>query len=341
MASAAGAETEALPFRTVGARIGFVSEPEIYGPPHPRLPSPRPFGGRSGLFSSVVTRMLAADGADSLLPACLTQRTPASMTFSDKLRAAQAATRSRLCVGLDPDPARFPAHLAADRGDAAVLTFNTAIIDATEDLACAYKLNLAFYEALGPDGWRALADTIRAIPDERLVILDGKRGDIGNTARRYAEGAFDRLGADACTVAPYIGRDAIRPFLQHASRCAFVLVATSNESGPDLQQAEVDGQPFYRLVARMAAEEAATQPGEVGFVVGATRPELLAELRENYPDVPFLIPGVGAQGGDPGAVIAASGGGPTLVNSSRSVLYASGGADFARAARDSAEALRD
>lgn len=263
------------------------------------------------------------------------------MTFSDKLRAAQAATRSRLCVGLDPDPARFPARLAADRADVGVLAFNTAIIDATEDLACAYKLNLAFYESLGPEGWRALADTVRAVPDDRLVILDGKRGDIGNTARRYAEGAFEQLGADACTVAPYMGRDAIRPFLQHAGRCAFVLVATSNESGPDLQQALVDGQPLYRLVARLAVEAAAEQPGEVGFVVGATRPELLAELRETYPEVPFLIPGVGAQGGDPDAVIAASRSGPTLVNSSRSILYASAGADFARAARDAAAALRD
>jgi orotidine-5'-phosphate decarboxylase len=119
------------------------------------------------------------------------------MTFSDKLRAAQSATGSRLCVGLDPDPARFPSRFAADRADVALLAFNTAIIDATEDLACAYKLNLAFYEALGPEGWRALADTVRAVPDDRVVILDGKRGDIGNTARRYAEGAFDRLGADA------------------------------------------------------------------------------------------------------------------------------------------------
>jgi orotidine-5'-phosphate decarboxylase len=263
------------------------------------------------------------------------------LTFADKLRAAQAATHSRLCVGLDPDPERFPAHLSADRADAAVLAFNTAIIDATEDLACAYKLNLAFYEALGAEGWRALADTVRAIPDDRLVILDGKRGDIGNTARRYAEGAFDRLGADACTVAPYMGRDAIRPFLQHAGRCAFVLVATSNESGPDLQHAVVGGEPFYRLVARLAADEAARQPGEVGFVVGATRPELLAELRGAYPDVPFLVPGVGAQGGDPAAVVAASGAGPLLVNSSRGVLYASSGVDFARAARHAAGRLRE
>jgi len=262
------------------------------------------------------------------------------MTFFDKLRAAQAATRSRLCVGLDPDLGRLPTSLSGDVRKR-VVTFNTAIIEATADVACAYKPNLAFYEALGPEGWQALADTVRAIPDDRLVILDGKRGDIGNTARRYAESAFDRLGADACTVAPYMGRDAIRPFLQHAGRCAFVLVATSNESGADLQQIEVDGEPLYQHVARLAAEEASKQPGEVGFVVGATRPELLAELRAAYPDVPFLIPGVGAQGGDPDAVIAASGDGPTLVNSSRSILYASSGSDFAQAAREAATALRD
>ena len=263
------------------------------------------------------------------------------MTFTDRLRAAQAATRSRLCVGLDPDPARFPPHLAADRAEAALLTFNTAIIDATEDLACAYKLNLAFYEALGPEGWRALADTIRAIPDDRLVLLDGKRGDIGNTARRYAEGAFDRLGADACTVAPYMGRDAIRPFLQHPGRCAFVLVATSNASAPELQALVADGEPVYRHAARLAVEAATGRPGEAGFVVGATRPEVLAELRAAYPDVPFLVPGVGAQGGDAAAVVRAADGGPLLVNSSRALLYASDGDDFAEAARRAAEVLRD
>ncbi len=262
------------------------------------------------------------------------------MTFAEKLRAAQAATRSRLCVGLDPDPARLPAHFGADRADAAVVAFNSAIVEATEEAACAYKLNLAFYEALGAEGWRALATTLRAVPEGRVIILDGKRGDIGNTARRYAEGAFGRLGADACTVAPYMGRDAIRPFLQAPGRCAFVLVATSNASGPDLQHAVVDGEPFYRLVARLAAEEAEENPGEVGFVVGATQPEQLAELREAYAEVPFLVPGVGAQGGDASAVVAAAGGGPLLVNSSRGVLYASSGRDFARAARTEAERLR-
>jgi len=263
------------------------------------------------------------------------------MAFTEKLRAAQTATGSLLCVGLDPDPARFPAKFSRARADDAVLAFNASIIDVTQDLACAYKLNLAFYEALGLQGWRALAETVRAIPDDRVVILDGKRGDIGNTALRYAEAAFERLGADACTVAPYMGRDAIRPFLQHTGRCAFVLVATSNESGADLQHIDVDGKPLFHRVAHLATEEALTQPGDVGFVVGATRPELLAELRNAYPDVPFLIPGVGAQGGDPRAVVAASGSGPTLVNSSRGILYASDGPDFANAARASAAALHE
>ncbi len=263
-----------------------------------------------------------------------------AMTFSDKLAAAQAATHSRVCVGLDPDPARLP-RLFRDRSPAdAVLAFNRAIIDATADLACAYKPNLAFYEALGADGWRVFAETVAMIPDDRLVIADAKRGDIGNTARMYARAFYDRVNADAVTVSPYMGSDAITPFLETEGRCAFVLVATSNPSGPELQDLVADGEAVYLRTAKLAVEAAADRPGEAGFVVGATRPGLLAEIRTAYPDVPFLVPGVGAQGGDAEAVVAAAGTGPLLVNSSRGILYASDGDDFAEAARHAAESLR-
>ncbi|MEP0545931.1 MAG: orotidine-5'-phosphate decarboxylase [Rhodothermales bacterium] len=263
------------------------------------------------------------------------------MTFTDKLRAAQAATRSRVCVGLDPDPARLPRSLRDLPPADAVLAFNRAIIDATADIACAFKPNLAFYEALGADGWHVFAETVAMIPDGRLVIADAKRGDIGNTARMYARAFFEGVDADAVTVSPYMGSDAITPFLETEGRCAFVLVATSNPSGPELQALVADGEPVYRRTARLAVEAAAERPGEAGFVVGATRPELLAEIRAAHPDVPFLVPGVGAQGGDAAAVVAAAGSGPLLVNSSRGILYASDGDDFAAAARRATESLRE
>lgn len=263
------------------------------------------------------------------------------MTFSEKLRAAQSATESRVCVGLDPDPARLPAPFLDRPNAAGVLAFNRAIIEATADVACAYKPNLAFYEALGADGWRVFEETVAAVPDGRIVIADAKRGDIGNTARMYARAFFERAGADAVTVSPYMGSDAVEPFLGAEGGCAFVLVATSNASAPELQGLVAGGEPVYRHAARLAVEAAEGQPGEAGFVVGATRPELLAELRAAYPDVPFLVPGVGAQGGNAAAVVEAAGSGPLLVNSSRGVLYASAGDDYEEAARRAASSLRD
>ncbi len=261
------------------------------------------------------------------------------MTFLDHLHAAQSATGSRLCVGLDPDPERLPAPLRGRPLPEAVLSFCVAITEATTPYTAAFKPNLAFFEALGPDGADVLAEVVGRIPEGRLVVADGKRGDIGNTAARYATALYDRLGADAATVAPYMGRDALLPFLQHEGRCAFVLAATSNPSAADLQQLVIDGEPFYRRVARMAVEAGREAPGTAGLVVGTTRPSLLAELREAHPETPFLVPGVGAQGGEAAAVLAANAGGPMLVNASRSVLYASDGADFADAAARAAQAL--
>jgi orotidine-5'-phosphate decarboxylase len=256
------------------------------------------------------------------------------MTFAARLADSQSATRSRLCVGLDPDPARLPRPLAgaADPAEAAA-AFCRAIIDATADVACAYKPNLAFFEALGAPGWRAFETVVRAVPEGRVVIADAKRGDIGNTAARYAAAFFERLPCHAVTVSPYMGRDALEPFLAHAGRCTFALVLTSNPGAADLQLLQTGGRPLYEHVARLAAEAGARQPGETGFVVGATRPAPLAELREQHPDIPFLIPGVGAQGGDARAVIEAAASGPVIVNASRAVLYASDGDDFQEAAR--------
>ncbi len=260
--------------------------------------------------------------------------------FSVRLRDAVADAGAPLCVGLDPDPAR----LGVAGGDAEaerVVEFCVAITDATRHVAAAYKPNLAFFEAL-VDGWSILEVVCEVVRDTgRLLILDGKRGDIGNTGRRYAAALYDRLGGDAATVAPYMGADSVEPFLEHDGRCAFVLVATSNPGAVDLQHLVVDGEPVYRRVARLAAEAGAANQGETGFVVGATRPALLADLRRAHPDVPFLVPGVGAQGGSVTDVLAANAGGPLLVNASRSILYASEGPDFARSATEAAEQLAE
>lgn len=264
---------------------------------------------------------------------------PPAAAFADRLADAQAAT-SPLCVGLDPDPARLPASLrrgsdtAADDTAASVLAFNRAVIAATAGVACAYKLNFAFYEALGPDGFRVIRDTIDAVPAGRLVIADVKRGDVGHSARQYAKAVFETLRCDACTVAPYMGRDSVLPFLGYPGRAAFVLARTSNAGAADVQARVSEGAPIYLHVARLVRAWDADAKGAAGLVVGATAPEALAELRAACPTLPFLVPGVGAQGGDPAAVMraAATDAGAVLVNASRSILYASPGPDFAEAA---------
>ena len=264
---------------------------------------------------------------------------PHPAPFAERLAAAVAETGAPLCVGLDPDPDRLPAALAAGGAEGAA-AFCEAVVAATAEWAAAFKPNLAFFEAYGPDGWDALAAVCAVVRRAgRLLVLDGKRGDIGHTGRRYASALYDGLGADATTVAPYMGADSVAPFLEHPGRCAFVLVATSNPGGADLQALDVGGEPLYRRVARLAAEAVPDGGGAAGFVVGATRPALLAGLREAHPAVPFLVPGVGAQGGEAADVLDANAGGPLLVNSSRGVLYASSGPDFAEAAAEAAADL--
>jgi orotidine-5'-phosphate decarboxylase len=225
-----------------------------------------------------------------------------------------------------------------------VRAFCSAIVEATAPYACAFKPNFAFFEALGPAGLTVLDQILATVPDDCLLIGDAKRGDIGHSARFYAQSVYEDLGLDACTVSPYLGGDSVAPFLKHEDTCTFVLARTSNDGAADLQEAcTCDGTPLYRHVAQKAGAWAQGHPGEAGLVVGATAPEALSQLRDDAPTLPFLVPGVGAQGGSPSAVMdaAATADGPVLVNSSRSILYASDGPDYADAAADAAQSLRD
>jgi orotidine-5'-phosphate decarboxylase len=259
--------------------------------------------------------------------------------FFAKLREAIQRNDSFLCVGLDPDPARLP--------EKDVAAFNRAIVEATADLACVYKPNLAFYEALGPQGMEVLQRTVEAIPKGIPVIADGKRGDIGSTAQAYARALFDVYGFDAATVNPYLGGDALSPFLERADRGVFVLCRTSNPGGADLQDrliaADAGARPLYEVVAELARDKWNAH-GNVGLVVGATYPEELGRIRQLCPDMTFLLPGVGAQGADVAAAVRNAldeGGGGFIITSSRQILYASSGRDYAQAARRAAQALRD
>ncbi|HET7054128.1 MAG TPA: orotidine-5'-phosphate decarboxylase [Solirubrobacterales bacterium] len=263
-----------------------------------------------------------------------------------ELLAGHFAAGRHLVVGLDTDPDRIPASVAPGATDAErVVEFNRAIVAATADLAAAYKPNSAFYEALGDGGFQALAETtaaIRAAAPEAAVILDAKRADIGSTNAGYVAAAFDRLGADAITVHPYLGGEALAPFLERADKLVFVLARTSNPGAGELQDLVADGLPLYRHVARHVARDW-NGAGNCGLVVGATYPEELRAVREDVPaEMPILIPGAGAQGGDVAAVVAAnreSGSDAYLINASRSIIYAPEGEDFAAAARDAAESL--
>ncbi len=259
--------------------------------------------------------------------------------FVDLLLDAAKTNSSLLCVGLDPDPGSMPGGIDA-------LSFNRAIIEATSDLVCAYKPNLAFYEALGSEGFTALKGTLEAIPKHIPVIGDAKRGDVGNTAAAYARAMFEVWGFDAVTVHPYIGWDSVEPFARFAERGVLVLCRTSN-SASEFQglstAAEGDAvpRPLYERVA--LAVQGWNCNGNLGLVVGATHPEELQRVRGLCPNMPILIPGVGAQGGDLEASVRSgvdAGGKKAIISSSRQVLYASDGAGYAEEARRVAEGLR-
>ena len=259
------------------------------------------------------------------------------MNFMEKLITASQKNNSLLCVGLDLDPRLMPDKVG-------IFEFNKAIIDATSDLVCAYKPNFAFYEALGNEGLDALRQTVKHIPDDIPVIGDAKRGDIGNTAKAYARAIFSDFGFDATTVNPYLGFDSLEPFIQYQDKGVFILCRTSNAGAVDFQSLRCveHDRPLFEVVALKASEW--NVHGNIGLVVGATYPEELKLIRQNHPDMPLLIPGIGAQGGDLELTIrygVDAKGERAIINSSRQIIYASREKDFAEAARKAASELRE
>jgi orotidine-5'-phosphate decarboxylase len=289
------------------------------------------------------------------------------MNFREKLLRAAEKNNSWLCVGLDPDPVQIPAKFG--EGAKGVENFCKEIIEATSDLVCAYKPNAAFFEALGAEGWEALIQTVKSVPEQIPVILDCKRGDIGNTAQMYAKSAYEIIGADAVTLSPYLGKDSIEPFIKYRDKGAFILCLTSNPSGAELQKKIVllDDPPsgaglspqskaktfaeffnisttdLYLYVARMAKEW--NQYDNIGLVVGATSPGELKTVRNLVgDDMPILIPGVGTQGGDLEKSLdhgSNSAGKLAIINISRAVIYAESKGDDENAIRMAAEAFRN
>jgi orotidine-5'-phosphate decarboxylase len=272
------------------------------------------------------------------------------MTFLDMLRNAERQNGSMLCVGLDPEPAKFPAKLNGDAGK--IYDFCASIVDATADLVIAFKPQIAYFAAhRAEDQLEKLMAHMRRAAPQVPIILDAKRGDIGSTAEQYAKEAFERYGADAVTLSPFMGFDSIQPYLKYQGKGAFLLCRTSNPGGDDLQAqrlASVPGEPLlYEYIAKLA-QGPWNLNGQLGLVVGATYPAEIERVRAVAPTVPLLIPGVGAQGGDAVATVKAGWRGtnlqttaPIVVNSSRAILYASSGDDFAAAARREATRTRD
>jgi orotidine-5'-phosphate decarboxylase len=267
------------------------------------------------------------------------------MTFLDMLTAAQRQNRSMLCVGLDPEPARFPGALQGNADK--IYDFCAHLVDATADVVVAFKPQIAYFAAHRAEAQleQLMAHMRRTAPGVP-IILDAKRGDIGSTAQQYAKEAFERYGADAVTLSPFMGFDSVQPYLSYPGKGAFLLCRTSNPGGDDLQNQRlqsIDGQPLlYEHVARLAQGPWNTN-GQLGLVVGATYPAEIERVRTVAPHMPLLIPGVGAQGGDAVATVRAGWrpDAPIIVNSSRAILYASSGADYAQAARSEAIKTRD
>ena len=262
------------------------------------------------------------------------------MTFYQKVRSIQRRNHSLLCIGLDTDSARLPGFLR-ESGDP-VYEFNSRIIDATNDLVCAYKINLAFYESIGERGWSAVHRTLACIPREIITIGDAKRGDIGNSSELYVRSVMDDYGFTACTVNPYMGEDSVLPFARNREQGAFVLAVTSNPGAKDFQYLKVRGKPLYEQVIGKVRKWNSKK--NLGLVVGATRPKEMARVRKLVPDMPLLIPGIGAQGGEVRSAVrygCDKRGEMAIINASRSIIYASSGKDFAHAARGAALKLRD
>lgn len=269
------------------------------------------------------------------------------MNFLEKLLRAERQNRSLLCVGLDPEPERLPDELRTLPVEEAIVQFCRAIIGATAPYASAFKPNLAFFEVLGPSGMTALQEVVRAIPAHIPVIADAKRGDIGNTASRYAAAIFETYGCDAVTVNPYLGYDAVAPFLAYREHGVLLLCRTSNPGARDLQDLPVredDGQsrPLYEVVARRV--QSWNKAGNCGLVVGATYPQELRTIRALCPNMPILVPGIGAQGGDLAASVPLAvdaRGERAIISISRAILYASSDAGYANAAAEAAQTFRE
>ncbi|MFY9329361.1 MAG: orotidine-5'-phosphate decarboxylase [Georgfuchsia sp.] len=264
------------------------------------------------------------------------------MNFNAALQAAWSARNSLLCVGLDPDPAKFPAHLQGK--SEAIFEFCAAIVDATADAVCCFKPQIAYFAAQrAEDQLEQLIAHIHETHPGIPVILDAKRGDIGSTAEQYAKEAFERYGADAVTVNPYLGRDSVEPYLAYPDKGVILLCRTSNPGGSDLQFLDVGGEKLYERVARLVANEWNTS-GQCALVIGATFPAEIARVRKIVGDLPLLVPGIGAQGGDIEATLKAGktkDGTGLMINSSRAILYAGKGVDFAEVARKAALQTRN
>ena len=262
------------------------------------------------------------------------------MSAVSQLKQIQSKNKSNICLGLDLDPKRMPQQFA--KNIRSMFDFAHQIVDATSDLVCAYKPNMAFFESLGPDGLSLLKQVVHRIPSDIPVILDGKRGDIGNTAGHYAKAMYEIYGATWVTINPYMGYDSFRPFVEYDGKGIFILCLTSNSGAKDFQMLNVDGKPLYRHVAEKVNYW--DKDRSFGLVVGATQPEQLKEIRELSGDMPLLIPGVGAQGGSLELAVrygTADFQKPAVINVSRSVLYASTGDDFAQRAREELQRLVD
>jgi orotidine-5'-phosphate decarboxylase len=269
------------------------------------------------------------------------------MKFLDKLLAASQKNNSLLCVGLDPEPVRFPPQYLYEPTEQSVVRFCHEIIAATAPYVCAFKPNLAFFEVLGPRGMDVFQEVIKAIPEYIPVIVDAKRGDIGNSAGNYAAAIFETYGCDAITVNPYMGYDSVAPFLAYHDKGIFLLCRTSNPGARDFQSLAVQGEdgqirPLYQVVAQRIQNW--NEADNCGLVVGATYPEELRAIRQLCPTLPILIPGVGAQGGDLDASITAgvdTQGERAIIAVSRAILYAGDGEDYAITAGTEAKTLRN
>lgn len=266
------------------------------------------------------------------------------MSFTEKLAKTTSKNNSLLCVGLDPDPAKFPTVLG--NNPAKIFDFNKAIVDATVDIVACYKLNSAFYEAFGPDSIKQMVQTveyIRSLNPDIPIILDAKRGDIGNTNEQYAAYAFNYVIADAVTIQPYQGAEAVAPFFADSDKGVFVLAKTSNPDSSEFQNIEVNGDPLYIKVIQAFLKRYESN-GNCFFVAGATYPEEMKQIRTLIGDAPLLVPGMGAQGGDASQMVPAglnSTGDGLIINSSRAILYDSNDEDFAEAARTEAIKSKD